>query len=549
MSTCPRCRSNYPGSGKVCPACTGKPHSSSELRALAAGPTVPAPVGLPAPAVARARRPPPSVTVDLAPATTVRQDKDPTADPLIGQMPLGQYKILKKIGEGGFGAVYVADQMGVNRKAVIKVLRKDLAGSGAFVRRFQREASILAALDHHHLIRLFNFGELPDGQLFLAMEYGGDRTLAEEITLIGRLDFDRALRITEQVCSALQEAHVRGVIHRDLKPANIMLGQRAGHDWVKVVDVGIAKILDTADVDDGQSQLTAAGMIIGTPAYFSPEQARSLPLDGRSDVYAMGCVLYEMISGKLPIVAQTPVDFVRAHCMDAPVPLRKRGIGAPPALESLIARTLAKSPADRPTAGELMALVAATRSRIARKAASARKQRTVRVSAAACVLVLCLAAVWWRWQIGAAPAPLPVPEAPARPAARPAIAVESPPPQPRPEPLAAAVPPPAPPAADPAEQKSAKWSRRAAHIDDLVKAGKLQQAIGESERALGEGPPRAIKGMLYKALGNASHDNGDSEAAYRYFQLYREYCPAGELAALNEKLRQLRVDLGLPPAH
>ncbi|HYV67663.1 MAG TPA: serine/threonine-protein kinase, partial [Myxococcales bacterium] len=245
------------------------------MKATAAAPTIPerTPVGLQHPSDtldltgrSRALRAPlaaPAAStaeteVRTTPVEGTRLDDGSGDDPLIGQTPLGQYTILKRIGEGGFGSVYLADQIGVARKAVIKVLRRNLVGSQRFVKRFQREAAVLGALDHHHLIRLFNFGELPGGQLFLAMEYGGDRTLADEIKQHGRLGFERALRITEQVCLALHEAHVHGVVHRDLKPANIMLGQKEGVDWVKVVDVGIAKILDTADVDDGQSGLTDA---------------------------------------------------------------------------------------------------------------------------------------------------------------------------------------------------------------------------------------------------------------------------------------------------
>jgi serine/threonine protein kinase len=266
-------------------------------------------------------------------------------DTMIGLTPLGQYKIVKKIGEGGFGAVYLAEQTSVDRLAVIKVLHKKLVESEVFVKRFEREAAVLARLDHHHLVRLYNFGEFDDGQLFLAMEYGGDHTVADEIKREGKLPLDRVLEIGAQICDALSEAHENGVVHRDLKPANILLSTRNGGDWAKLVDVGIAKILDNED--DGDASLTGVGMVIGTPAYFSPEQARGLSVDGRSDLYSMGVVLYEMLSGKLPIKGLTPIDYVRAHTTEAPAPLKQYGVSVPAAVETILARALTKDRAKR----------------------------------------------------------------------------------------------------------------------------------------------------------------------------------------------------------
>jgi serine/threonine-protein kinase len=270
---------------------------------------------------------------------------------LIGKVPLGQYRIERKLGEGGFGAVYLAEQLNVDRKAVIKVVHQRLVQDEVFVKRFQREAKVLAMLDQHHLVKLYNFGALDSGELFLAMEYGGDRTLQAELKQHGRLPLARALRIAAQIAEALAEAHARGIIHRDLKPPNVLLGDKDGDDWAKVVDVGIAKILEQAGAGEAEEPERITGLtgggVIGTPAYFSPEQAQGLPLDGRSDLYSLGIVLYEMLTGVLPIRGKTTTDFIRAHCVDEPLAPEKVGVALPRGVKKLLRKLLAKEPAGR----------------------------------------------------------------------------------------------------------------------------------------------------------------------------------------------------------
>jgi hypothetical protein len=282
-----------------------------------------------------------------------------------GTVLLGQFRVDKKLGEGGFGAVFLAEQIGLERKAVIKVVHPQLASNPTFVARFHREAKVLAALDHHHLVKIFNFGQLPSGLLFLVMEFGGDKTLAQEQAACGgKLDLKRSLQITSQVLDALVEAHSHGIVHRDLKPANILLGKKGGEEWVKIVDVGIAKVMH-AEQEKEDERLTGTGMVVGTPSYYSPEQARGLEVDGRSDLYAAGIVLYEMLTGNLPIKGKTPIDFVRAHAVDQPTPAEAYGIHLPENVDKIIMRSLEKDPAKRfPTAQAMKGAIDAARAQI-----------------------------------------------------------------------------------------------------------------------------------------------------------------------------------------
>jgi serine/threonine protein kinase len=332
VPACERCGATHPSATPVCAACARQlvlEHPVHDAEAEQPSPPSTGTVG------------------STLESTTTLPNANAFAPDLIGKTLLGQFDVLRKLGQGEFGTVYLAEQRGIDRPAVIKVLHRGLAANPNAVKRFQREAKALARLDHHHLVKLYNFGKLEDGTPFLAMEYGGDRTLADVLREQGSLPPARVRHLGEQVCEALAEAHARGVVHRDLKPANLLVSEKDGADWVKVVDVGIAKLLQAPGGDTDVSTLTREGAIIGTPAYFSPEQARGqLELDGRSDLYSLGVVLYEAVTGKRPFRGASLLDLVRAHALEKPAPLKAHGVEAP-ALEAVILRAMEKEPERR----------------------------------------------------------------------------------------------------------------------------------------------------------------------------------------------------------
>jgi len=283
------------------------------------------------------------------------------ADPYLGRQILGQYHIEKKLGEGGMGMVYQADQPAMQRKAAIKILRPEMANEDQ-IQRFQREAQALANIKHPHIIEVYNFGTLDDGALYMAMEFVQGREMDKELENNGRMEWRRAVDVILQGADALVEAHAHGIVHRDLKPENILLMEwREDKDYVKVLDFGIAKVLDNSQVLE--SSATVMGVIHGTPMYMSPEQARGDKVDHRSDVYSLGIVLYAMMTGELPIKSNTLVGYIIAHQQDPPAPLTQYVPDAPKELERIILKMLEKDPPDRyqtmqEVVDELRALIA-----------------------------------------------------------------------------------------------------------------------------------------------------------------------------------------------
>ncbi|MGV3624862.1 MAG: serine/threonine-protein kinase [Archangium sp.] len=257
------------------------------------------------------------------------------------------------IGEGGMGKVYKATQLALDKPVVLKVLRQALLSDERTVARFQREAKAASRLNHPNSISVLDFGQADDGAMYIAMEYVQGKDLHHILSREWPLPEARVIRVMSQVLSALADAHSAGVIHRDLKPENIMVEQRRGEaDFVKVLDFGIAKIVDGTN-DDGPA-LTRAGFVCGTPEYMSPEQARGAQLDHRSDLYAVGVILYQLTSGLLPFDSDSAVGFATKHLTEVPPPPTRRRPDArvSPAMERLIMKALAKNPDDRPQTAE-----------------------------------------------------------------------------------------------------------------------------------------------------------------------------------------------------
>jgi Tol biopolymer transport system component/tRNA A-37 threonylcarbamoyl transferase component Bud32 len=258
---------------------------------------------------------------------------------MLGRDVIGQYVIQHKIGAGGMGAVYLADQPSMGRSAVIKVLHPWLSRDPEVATRFDNEARAVAKLSDPHIVQLFNYGDMGDGTLFLAMEHLDGRTLSQVLAAEGRLSVERAMHVALQVCEALAEAHRQGVVHRDLKPSNIMLLDKPGGELVKVLDFGVAKLA-------GSSQ-TTTGQPVGTPRYMSPEQLAGKGVDGRSDLYALGLVTYEMLAGQPPFEGKTAQAVLARHVTDPPPPLSTVRPQLPGGFDAVMQRALAKVPADR----------------------------------------------------------------------------------------------------------------------------------------------------------------------------------------------------------
>jgi serine/threonine protein kinase len=266
----------------------------------------------------------------------------------------GRYRILAKLGEGGMGAVYRGEQMSLKRTVAIKLLRPELSADAALVRRFNTEAELAARLSHPNTVNIYDFGQEPDGTLYIVMELVDGRSLRQVLTAEGALEPGRALAIVQQLAASLADAHARGIVHRDLKPDNVMLSARGkDRDVVRVLDFGIAKLREdgraTAQALQGGNALTQAGDLVGTPQYMAPEQIRGEAVDGRTDVYALGAMLYEMLTGRLPFEGTSVMAILSKHLLDTPEPPSRRrpDLGIPVTLDALVMSALAKDPAQR----------------------------------------------------------------------------------------------------------------------------------------------------------------------------------------------------------
>jgi tRNA A-37 threonylcarbamoyl transferase component Bud32 len=275
-----------------------------------------------------------------------------------------RYRLVELLGEGGMGRVYKAEHIRMGKALALKLLREDFAREPAAAERFLAEARAVSRLSHPHTIAVFDFGEAgPRGGLYLAMEYVPGEDLAAVLRAGGPLPEARARELGRQILGSLAEAHEAGVVHRDMKPGNVMLMRtRSGEDFAKVLDFGIAALRDDTAAGAGDA-------IVGTPAYLAPEQARGAAVDGRTDLYALGCVLYELVAGRPPFVAPSPMAVVSAHLSQEPPALAKLAPGVSRAFAEVVHRALAKRPEDRfPSADAMREALVGTSGRAGHRA-------------------------------------------------------------------------------------------------------------------------------------------------------------------------------------
>jgi tRNA A-37 threonylcarbamoyl transferase component Bud32 len=245
------------------------------------------------------------------------------------------------------GAVFRVEHTMMAKEMAMKLLRPELSGITEVAERFEREAKSAARLDHHHIVRVTDFGKTESGALFLVMELLEGEALTSLLGARGKLEGNEAILLVDQILEALEHAHGHGVIHRDLKPDNVMVVEKDGRRVVKLLDFGLAKITETK-LEDGR-QLTTAGTVFGTPRYMSPEQAAGEPTDQRADLYSVGVMLYELLSGKPPFSGASTVDVLRLHLTAPPPALEVEGMdpAQQEALGALLEKAMAKAPKDR----------------------------------------------------------------------------------------------------------------------------------------------------------------------------------------------------------
>jgi eukaryotic-like serine/threonine-protein kinase len=270
-------------------------------------------------------------------------------DSLIGRPLNNRYLVKRKIGEGGFGAVFEGMQIATERPVALKVLHPQSVSDATVVARFRREAEACSKLRNPHTVIIYDFDQTEDGVLYLAMELVRGKSLQDIQRESGIIPVERCLSILDQVAEALGEAHAKGIVHRDMKPENIMVEIREGEDFVKVLDFGIAKI-KSGDGGKDAPALTAIGQTVGTLEFMSPEQLRGKPLDGRSDIYALGMLAYEMLTGGLPFKkSKSTSEIIQFHLQEPPPPPSslKPEAAIPASVDELVQKMCAKSRDDR----------------------------------------------------------------------------------------------------------------------------------------------------------------------------------------------------------
>ena len=291
----------------------------------------------------------------------------PAGDPLLGTTVAGRYKVIRLLGEGGMGQVYLAEHSAIEKRIALKVLRAEYAHKGEIVTRFQQEAISASRIKHPNVLDVFDFGQLENGCFYLAMEFLEGNDLADELQRSRVLTAPRALPIAMQICRALAAAHAKGVVHRDMKPENVFLQRTGdGEEIVKIVDFGIAQLKpsnEEAAAASTHRRLTRTGMIFGTPEYMAPEQASGKHADLRCDIYAVGIILFELFTGAVPFTGETFLGVLTKHLNEMPPSMRAvyPDLQLSDELEGVVLRALAKDPAQRyQTMTELAQALAST---------------------------------------------------------------------------------------------------------------------------------------------------------------------------------------------
>jgi len=356
MVRCPSCGKEWPDHLRTCPhdgAALGPKISVQATRMQASKD-----VGV-AKTVASSPRIGTAQTVASTPGTAVTAVATPvpatapTVTPAMAQAAtelapgtdVGEYRVVGKLGEGGMGTVYSATHPLIGKKAAIKVISQELCTNADAVERFVQEARAVNQIGHPNIVDVFSFGRLADGRPYFVMEQLQGESLAARMKR-GGLNLIESFEILEQVCRALEAAHEKGIVHRDFKPDNVFLVAVPGErPLVKLLDFGLAKL---AGPDETRNQRTRTGMVMGTPLYISPEQARGRNVDARTDLYALGVVMYEMVLGRAPFLAESAMDIISMHLNKAPPMPRKLWPEIPPPLEQLLLAMLSKDPQRRP---------------------------------------------------------------------------------------------------------------------------------------------------------------------------------------------------------
>ena len=256
-----------------------------------------------------------------------------------------KYEITAVLDQGGMGTIYSATQIGLNRYVIIKTLQIERSGQDGALMRFEREAKLLGSIQHEHLVQVFSSGVINNRLPYIAMEFIDGKTLTQEISDTGRLSWRRTCEIGKQICQAMTHAHAQGIVHRDLKPANVLLLDKPHPDFVKVIDFGLGSFFNQS----GQQTITETGALVGSPQYMSPEMCSGLKSDWRSDIYSLGCLLYECLVGTPPFTSDNPVGLLYQHKNELPNKPSRHLIAesVPPELDAVILKALEKQPEKR----------------------------------------------------------------------------------------------------------------------------------------------------------------------------------------------------------